>query len=38
MANCTVAGYFSSTYGKFPSDGLDETIIMEYDNFLQFLV
>jgi hypothetical protein len=38
MANCTVAGVFSSTYGKFPSDGLDDTIIMEYDNFLQFLV
>jgi len=34
MANCTVAGIFSESYGKFPSDGIDETIIMEYNNFL----
>ena len=35
---CTVTGQLSSTYGKYTSSYYEQTVIMEYDNFLEFIL
>lgn len=37
-ATCTVAGFLGLTYGKYMSVDIDATVIMEYENFLPFLL
>lgn len=37
-ANCTVVGVLGATYGKYESDSSGSTMIMEYGNFLPFLL
>ena len=36
--NCTIAGFLNKTYGKYENIDIENTIIMEYGNFLPFLV
>ena len=38
MTQCRIKGFLEESYGKFNEDGLTWTIMMEYDNFLEFLV
>ena len=38
MTQCRVKGFFSQSYGKFNEGGLASTVVMEYDNFLEFLI
>jgi hypothetical protein len=38
MTQCRVKGFLSQTYGKFNEGGLESTVVMEYDNFLEFLI
>ena len=33
-----MTGILKDAYGKYPSDDIDRTAIMEYDNFLEFLI
>lgn len=35
---CTVAGILKKTYGKYPNYDTQNTIIMEYDKFLETLM
>lgn len=35
---CTVAGVLGGTYGKYINRDIDATVIMEYENFLPFLL
>lgn len=36
--HCTVAGVLGGTYGKYMNRDIDATVIMEYENFLPFLL
>jgi len=35
---CTVVGILGGTYGKYINRDIDATVIMEYENFLPFLL
>jgi hypothetical protein len=35
---CTVVGFLSKTYGKYPKNDIEATMIMEYDTLLNFTV
>ena len=37
LANCTVVGLMTGTYGKYPINEASQTVIMEYDNFLSWI-
>jgi len=37
-APCTIAGFLDATYGKYMLNDIENTVIMEYSNFLPFIL
>ena len=37
-ASCTVVGFLDGTYGKYINNNIENTVIMEYSNFLPFIL
>ena len=34
---CQIVGFLDISYGKYPSGNAENTVLMEYDNFLSWL-